>query len=424
MNPAATPNLYPVSLRMAIDAVVEVPGSKSIANRALVLASLASGRSVLTNVPDGDDTVALIESLRTLGVGIEWDDGVCVVNGPLDFADKSTRTVNAHLAGTTSRFLMALAATRAGSTTITGEGPLRTRPNMDLKQALVDIGAQVNGTSADGLPVVVSGANIKGGVIEISGSSSSQFITALMLIGAHLRDGISIQIDGDLVSRSYILMTAQVLKAFGVDAQIQEAEIRIGTQPIISSDLFIEPDASSASYPLAAAAIVGGRATVKGLGAQSLQGDSVFVNLLAQMGCDGAVSEDTTVIRDLRSPLQGIDLDMKDCSDLVPTMAVVCCFARSPSRIRGVEFIRRKESDRLGDLAGELCKMGADVEVLNDGLLIKPAQLHGAELFTHHDHRLAMALALAGLTVPGVTIREPDVVAKSWPQYWKMLERL
>jgi 3-phosphoshikimate 1-carboxyvinyltransferase len=247
-----------------------------------------------------------------------------------------------------------------------------------------------------------------------------------MMIGPYLGDGLRIELSSDLVSRPYVEMTAAVMAAFGVGAvEVGERTVVVPAGRYVGRTYEVEPDASSASYPLAIAALVGGSITVERLGTATLQGDAVFADLLARMGC--------TVVRDRRgvsvarasgSPLVGIDVDLADASDLVPTLAAVAAAATTPSRITGVGFIRGKESDRLGDLASELRVLGADVDVEQDGLVVRPAALHGGRIHTHHDHRVAMALAVLGCVVPGVEIVDPGVVSKSWPDFWDRLDQL
>jgi 3-phosphoshikimate 1-carboxyvinyltransferase len=214
------------------------------------------------------------------------------------------------------------------------------------------------------------------------------------------------------------------MKAFGAGTvHVGDSTIDIGPGRYQPRRYAVEPDASSASYPLAAAAICGGTVVVPGLGTGSLQGDARFADLLQRMGCTvSQTAEYTRVHR--TTALHGLDVDMVDLSDLVPTLAAVALFADSPSRIRGVGFIRGKESDRLGDLCRELRSIGADATETDDGLTIRPAELRGGTLQTHHDHRLAMAFGLVGLRTPGIEVADPQVVSKSWPDYWTMLEGL
>ena len=410
--------------RNPIDSVVGVPGSKSIANRALILGALADGETVIKNVPDGDDTQAMIDALIALGIEINRAKSDVTILGPINLDDSSPVVLDARLAGTTSRFLTAVGALRSGPTTIDGGASLRSRPNADLRKCLSAVGAKVVSTVSDGLPVQVSRGDQLADRVSVRGDISSQFLTALLLIASSLPKGLVIDVEGDLVSRSYIEMTVEILRSFGVNVEFSghSAIVRAGRPQ--ARTYSVEPDASSASYPLAAAAIAGGRVKVEGLGTNSLQSDAVFRDLLRAMGCEVHVDDSTVVSRDLSVPLVGIDVDLGNASDLVPTLAAVCCFASTPSEISGIGFIRRKESNRIEGLAEQLCALGADVRATADGLLIQPASLHGGVVNTMHDHRIAMALALVGLNVDGVEITEPEVVSKSWPAYWEMFDAL
>jgi 3-phosphoshikimate 1-carboxyvinyltransferase len=406
-----------------IDAVVAVPGSKSIANRALICAALADGTSTFHNLPDGDDTEALLTCLDLLGIGISTDqDRAAHIAGTGGILRPGPIELPTRLAGTTSRFITALAALGSGPYLVDGAPPLRSRPMAPLHDALRALGATLQPGEQWGLlPVTVSGPLSPVDRLEIPGDISSQFLTALMLIGPRVPGGLRIHITTPLVSRPYVQITKQVMADFGHDAvTISDDEIEVAEGRYRSCVYTIEPDASSAGYPLAAAAIVGGRVEIPGLTATAMQGDAAFCDVLAAMGCTATRNDASTVVES-GAALRGIDIDMVDLSDLVPTLAAVAAFADSPTRIRGVGFIRAKESDRLGDLCTELRRLGAAAEETDDGLTIEPSQLHGARLHTHHDHRLAMAFGLIGLRVPGVEIDDPDVVSKSWPGYWGML---
>lgn len=414
-----------------VNATVEVPGSKSIANRALVCAALAGGGSTVANVPDGDDSIAMIRGLRDLGVTVE-DSGDGSFRFVSSFDPTSSRYVriDAGLAGTTSRFLTALCALRDTPAIIDGRAALRGRPMADLHDALVALGAHVNPIGDPGhLPVEVAAGGVRGGDIEIPGGVSSQFTTALLLVAPYLRGGLRVNVSGHRVSDSYLEMTIKVMRDFGVEAAVHDGPE--GCTFVVPEGAYsprfyrVEPDASSASYPLAIAAVCGGAVTVPNLTADSLQGDAAFADLLGRMGCVvewGSTS--VTVRRNLEHALRGIDVDMVDMSDLVPTLAVVALFAAEPSRIRGVGFIRSKESDRLGDLARELSKCGARVTEMTDGLSIEPTELRGAHLATHHDHRLAMSFAVLAGRVPGVSLDDRDVVSKSWPDFWNVRDAM
>lgn len=412
-----------------LDAVIEVPGSKSIANRALVCAALARGRSELTNVPGGDDTEAMLGCLRELGLDARRDptgrvsvDGI----GP-DWSDEP-RTLHAALAGTTSRFVTGLAALGYGPVTVDGHPPLRRRPFEPLHDALGQMGVSVTALDGPGrLPATIAGPP-SGGEVSIRGDVSSQYISALMLIGPYVPAGLRLRLTTPLVSRPYVDLTASVMAWFGVGgvaATIDTVVVPPGRYD--PTDVIVEPDASSASYALALAATVGGSVAVPGLGTGALQGDARFADLLAAMGCTVERAADRVEVA-ARGPagLSGIDVDMAHISDLVPTVAVVAAFARTPTRIRGVGFIRGKESDRLGDLSRELGAAGVDIAETDDGLDIRPShdRLRPARLGTHHDHRLAMAFAVLGSAHAGIEVEDPDVVSKSWPGFWAVLDGL
>ena len=410
-----------------LDAVVNVPGSKSIANRALICAALARGGSTIKGLPDGDDTQAMLQSLQVLGATILLEKSDAQIEKAIDMDRLEPVSVDANLAGTTARFLTAIGALRRGPMTVTGGESLRSRPMKDLHVALGDLGAILSWQDEKYcLPVTVQRGESYADSIEIASDTSSQFVTALMLIAPMLENGLKIQLVGNVISLPYITMSASVMMAFGANVRLVDGRnIVIDGGGYVGCEFTVEPDASSASYPLAAAAVVGGRVRVNGMCSNMMQGDSRFVDVLRQMGCE--VSEDrlgVTISRDTSTALRGVDVDMSEISDLVPTLAVVAMFATTSTRIRGVGFIRNKESDRIGDLANEMRKLGANVVEHPDGLEITPQSLHAGRCDTHHDHRLAMAFGVAGVKQAGVIIGQPQVVSKSWPNFWEMLEAL
>jgi 3-phosphoshikimate 1-carboxyvinyltransferase len=407
---------------------VEVPGSKSLANRALVCAALADGTSSLHNVPDGDDTVAMLACLRALGVGVAGTAPEIVITGTGRLAPEPGAVAFAALAGTTSRFATALAALADVPVVVDGHAPLRARPFGPLHDALRQLGVAVTTDTDGGLPATITGPPI-GSRVTLPGDVSSQFVSALMLIGPCLPEGLRIELSSELVSRPYVDLTGDVIAQFGgPPVEVGDRAIVIPAGNYQPADVVIEADASSASYPLAAAAIAAGRVTVHGLGSASRQGDARFADLLSEMGCAvSRTADSTTVTRAVGEELRGIDVGMADVSDLVPTLAVVAACAATPTRIRGVGFIRAKESDRIGDLAAELTRAGVRIAETDDGLTIEPsrATLRRATLDTHHDHRLAMAFGVLSRAVPGgLDIRDPGVVSKSWPGFWDALDTL
>ena len=399
---------------------VAVPGSKSLANRALVIGGL-SGHCEIDNVPDGDDCIAMVEAISLLGGQVSQVGSTVRIGLPIDLARSAPVTLNARLAGTTSRFLVGLASLVVGPTTITGEDALRRRPLGDLLHALASQGARV--TSDGGrLPVTVSRGNLRGGKISIPGDVSSQFISALMMIGPYLEGGLTLEILGEPVSSSYIALTASVMREFGVESQVTESKVIVPRGVYQASRYVVAPDASSASYPLALSAIRGGTVRIPGLLRARDQGDYRIVEMLERSGCVVEVDGDDVVLtREERTRLRAIDIDMRDCSDLVPTWAIVATQSVGTTRITGIGFIRSKESDRIGDLARELRVLGAEIRETDDGLEIDGGQLHGGALATHHDHRLAMAFGVLGCVVDGVRIDDAKVVSKSWPSFWDVM---
>ena len=408
-------------IRGPIDRVISVPGSKSLANRALVIAGLA-GRSNLYNVPDGDDCVAMIDALRALGAEVSVGDSEVSVGRPVDRDRDRQVVVNARLAGTTSRFLLGLCSLIVGPTTVTGEDALTRRPMQDLLDALVSLGANVSSTQGR-LPVTVSRGSLSGGRLSVRADVSSQFISSLMLVGPSLAGGLRIEMSGSTVSASYIGLTADVMRHFGCDVSLDSSTIAIGEGSYRSSRFDVPPDASSASYPLLLVALHGGKVRIPDLGRASNQGDFRFLSILESTGCSVRLDADDVIVeRDPSRTLSAIDVDMRDCSDLVPTVAVLATQLSGRTTIRGVGFVRGKESDRIGDLAAELCALGAHARTTEDGLEIDGSSLHGGLVRTHHDHRLAMAFGVLGTLIGGVRVDDEGVVSKSWPNFWTDME--
>jgi 3-phosphoshikimate 1-carboxyvinyltransferase len=410
------------------DAVLVVPGSKSITNRALVCAALASGASTLEGIGLSDDTETMLLAVERLGADVRLDREIAraLVVGTAGAIRPGPMELDARLAGTTSRFLTAMVALGRGRYRIDGAAPLRARPMAPLHEALTALGARIEPESTWGhLPVVVETGGLRGGAVSMPGDVSSQFVTALMLVAPATAEGIQIDLTTDLVSKPYLRITQAVMADFGVDAvEVGERRVTVAPGPYRRADYRIEPDASSASYLWAAAAITGGRVGVPGFGDPPLQGDVAFVDLLSRMGAGVERSAGTITVEG--AVAHGIDVNMADWSDTVPTLAVVACFARSPTRIRGVGFIRTKETDRIGSLVTELRRCGVDAAEEEDGLTIRPdpAALRGARLRTYDDHRMAMSLALLGLRVEGIEIEDAAVVGKSFPSFWTTLGAL
>ena len=417
---------------------IRPPGSKSITNRALVCAALAKGTSTLTGALDSDDTRVMIESLGRLGIRVEPRDEGCtlIVHG----CDGKLPATQADLfvgnSGTTIRFLTALCALGHGTYRLDGVPRMRERPIGDLLDALSQLGADCRGESQAGFPPVIVKANgLRGGGAIVKGSISSQFLSGLLLVAPFATEDVGLTVEGELVSKPYVQMTARILEAFGpaIDWSRDFAWFNCpAPQSSKGRPYSIEPDASAASYFWAAAAITGGEVTVEGLSKDSLQGDVTFVECLAQMGCRVTYSADSIAVSGRAE--RGIDTQMNAISDTVQTLSAVALFADGPTTIRGVAHIRHKETDRIGDLARELRKFGATVDESEDGLRITPPATRARsasegeppsiEIATYHDHRMAMSLALPGLIRPGVTILDPGCTAKTYPRFFEDLAAL
>jgi 3-phosphoshikimate 1-carboxyvinyltransferase len=422
---------------------IRPPGSKSITNRTLVFAALAQGDTTLTGTLDSEDTRVMIDSLRQLGLKVEvQDEGRTItVQGRGGRIPASTADLFVENSGTTIRFLTALCALGYGGYRLDGVPRMRQRPIGDLLNALNELGANCRGALRDGYPPVeVRAAGLRGGAATVRGDISSQFLSAILMAAPYAADDVELTVAGTLVSQPYVLMTLRLMQDFGAKVLVSPdlAALRIpGKQCYIGRTYAIEPDASAASYFWAAAAITGGEVTVEGLSFQSLQGDVRLVDCLQQMGCVVTHSADGITVSGRAE--RGIDVDMNAISDTVQTLAVVALFAAGPTTIRGVGHIRHKETDRIGDLARELRKLGANVEELPDGLRIEPthrrphapreagisrSEMSTVELATYRDHRMAMSLALAGLVLPGLVILDPTCTAKTYPGFFDDLARL
>jgi 3-phosphoshikimate 1-carboxyvinyltransferase len=434
MTPVYPERLSIAPLARPPAATVRVPGSKSITNRALVLAALISATRpvTLTGALDSEDTYVMIDGLRRLGFDIaacEHGETITVRStNPARRIPASSADLFVANSGTTMRFLTAMAALGQGRYRLDGVPRMRQRPIQDLLDALKPLGVEARSETGDGCPpVVVEACGLHGGRAVVRGDVSSQFLSGLLMAAPFADDDVVVEIEGPLVSVPYVDMTLAMLRQFGLQVEhddYRRFRICACARPEVLEEAFapiitqyaIEPDASAASYFFGAAALTGGTVTVAGLPSPSLQGDVRFVELLAGMGCDVRREADRITVQG--GPLRGIDVDMNDISDTVMTLGAVACFAKGPTRIRNVAHIRHKETDRLTALASELRRVGAGVEVHDDGLTVEPGPLHGAEIETYNDHRMAMSLALVGLRVPGMVIKNPGCVAKTYPRFF------
>jgi 3-phosphoshikimate 1-carboxyvinyltransferase len=409
------------------DREVRVPGSKSITNRALLIAALAEGESALEGVLFSDDTHYMAGAWRQLGIEVREETGGerFVVTGrggaiPVERADLYVGN-----AGTAMRFLVAALCLGHGQFRIDGSARMRERPIQDLLDGLAQLGGQARSAAANGCPpVTVEAAGLAGGHTRIAAAKSSQFLSALLLVAPYARRPTELEVVGSLVAPPYVDMTIGVMGAFGASvARDGCRRFNIEPQKYAARRYRIEPDASSAHYFLAAAALCGGRVRVQGLGYASLQGDVRFVDVLEQMGAVVVRGDDFLEVRG-GAQLDGIEVDMNAMSDTAPTLAVLGPFARRPVTIRNVAHVRLQESDRLHAVATELQRLGVRVREFEDGLCIEPSAIRPAVVETYDDHRLAMSFALIGLRVPGIGIRDPQCVQKTFPDYFARLETL
>ncbi len=405
---------------------VRPPGSKSITNRALVLAALADGTSKLHGVLDSQDTRVMVESLRRLAIGVTHDAATCeaVISGCSGRPSAPSAELWLENSGTSIRFLTAVACLGHGKYRLDGNARMRERPIGELCDALKALGGNSVCELSNGCPpVLVTGSGLPGGTAHVEAEKSSQFLSALLMAAPCAQRPVELVLRGGLVSEPYVDMTIRMMHAFGAAVeQSEKSRYQIAPALYRATDYSIEPDASAASYFFAAAAITGGAVTVEGLSRDSLQGDVNFVKLLAQMGCDLQWNDSSITV--CGKPLRGIDVDMNEISDTAQTLAAVAPFAAGPTRIRNVAHIRHKETNRIAAVAAELRRLGLGVDEHPDGLTIHPGPIRPATISTYDDHRMAMSFALIGLKVPGIRIANPECTAKTYPRFFEDLEAL
>ncbi len=413
-----------------LDARVTIPGSKSLTNRALVAAALAGGTSILSDALFAEDTRHMIETLRRLGFAIATDPrgNRIEVTGSGGFIPEDEADCFCGNSGTTIRFAAALASLGRGIYNFDGVERMRQRPIGQLGDALRALGAHIEYPIQEGYPPIrVVGQGLSAGTARINRPDSSQFISAILLAAPAAAGDVMLEVNGPLPSRPYVATTTRLMSEFG-PAVIEEYSpsaskfIVPAPQPYQARHYRIEPDASNASYFLAAPAVAGGSVTVDGLGSSSIQGDAHFVDLLERMGC--RVKRETNQLTVIGphpdERLRSIDVDLNHMPDMVQTLAVVALFAEGSTTIRNVANLRLKETDRLTALCRELNELGAQTEELSDGLIVHPPEeLRPAAIDTYDDHRMAMSFALAGLAIDGIVINDPECVAKTFPDFFE-----
>ena len=402
--------------RGPVDRVVSLPGSKSLTNRALVLAAVADGPSVVRRPLRSRDTLLMAAALSALGTGLRDEDGDWVVTPGGWTRDAE---VDCGLAGTVMRFVPPVAAITAGTVRFDGDPRMRLRPVGQMLAALGALGVRIDDDGRGALPFAVVGTgSVPGGTVTIDASASSQFVSALLLAGARYEHGVDVRHVGKPVpSLPHIEMTVQMLRRHGVEVDDSDANRwAVAPGPVRAVDHDIEPDLSNAAPFLALGAATGGRVTVRDWPLETTQPGDELRAILTRMGCEVALEGgDLTVAGPER--LAGVDLDLHDVGELTPAVAALCALADSPSHLRGVAHIRGHETDRLTALAAELGRLGADVTEREDGLSIRPAPLHGGTFHTYADHRMAHAGVILGLAVDGVLVEDIATTSKTFPDF-------
>ncbi|CAB4345486.1 MAG: 3-phosphoshikimate 1-carboxyvinyltransferase [Actinobacteria bacterium] len=418
-----------VPFKGPIDAVVTPPGSKSITNRSLLIAALASGESVLRGALLAEDTHAMIDCVEALGARVERsaDDLALTITGIGGELANAGPDFFARQSGTTARFMAAVLALGSQPFLLDADDAMRRRPMGDALSALDSLGVTISAKGEAGfLPVEICGPPTLVGsmpTVVIDGSTSSQFTSGLLIAAACMQDGLRIELRGDIVSRPYLDMTVSVMHAFGAKVLTPDDRTFVVSAGCYQSTNYeIEPDASAASYFFALAAICGGSVCVKGLHRDSLQGDVRFVDVLETMGSNVVFEKDAITVTG--APLHGVNVDFSQISDTAQTIAAVAVFADGPTTVTGIGFIRRKETDRIAAVVTELQRLGIHATEDSDGFTVNPGPTNDAIIETYDDHRMAMSMALIGYNRAGVTISDPNCVAKTFPNYFDQMDEL
>ncbi|MXM63431.1 3-phosphoshikimate 1-carboxyvinyltransferase [Streptomyces sp. HUCO-GS316] len=399
--------------------VVDIPGSKSITARALFLAAAADGVTTLVRPLSSDDTEGFVEGLARLGYRVGRSPDAWRIDGRPEGPGVPEADVYCRDGATTARFLPTLAAAGHGTFRFDASAQMRRRPLGPLSRALRDLGVDLRHEQAEGHhPLTVAAAGVEGGEVTLDAGQSSQYLTALLLLGPLTRKGLRITVT-DLVSAPYVEITLAMMRAFGAEVRREGNVFVVAPGGYRATTYAIEPDASTASYFFAAAAVTGGEVTVPGLGTEALQGDLAFVDVLRRMGAEVSTGPDATTVRGTGT-LHGLTVTMRDISDTMPTLAAIAPFASGPVRIEDVGNTRVKECDRLEACAENLRRLGVEVSTGPDWIEITPGggtPMAGAEITSYGDHRIVMSFAVTGLRVPGISFDDPGCVRKTFPGF-------
>lgn len=422
------PDTLTVTPKLSVDKTLAVPGSKSLTNRALVVAALARGVSSLHDGLIAEDSEVMIKALNNLGILVSVEGTTFTVDGQSGKIPKPHAELDLQLSGTSIRFLTALVALGQGKYILDGNERMRQRPIQDLLGALKPLGVKVDTQFETGCPPVIVEANgLKGGETSVAGDRSSQYLSALLMAAPYAKASVTLNVTGELQSKPFIDMTLKLMEDFGVNVERDDyASFTVHPAVYEAQDYQIEGDAMAAGYFWGAAAITGGRIKVSNVGSASVQGDKRLADVLSEMGCKVAWTEHSCEITGPKEGLRGGTFDLNDMPDQAQTLAVVALFADSPVRIINVWNMRIKETDRLAALHTELKKFGVKVEEGDDFIVVHPLQREPkvVEVDTYGDHRMAMAFALAGLRLPNITLKDPACVAKTFPEFFEVLSTL
>ncbi len=398
---------------------ISVPGSKSYTHRAMIAAALSEGQCTIYNALDSEDTRLTLSALKQMGVKTDESADRIIVHGTGGVLEPYKAPIDLRGSGTSMRLLTGVAALGKGTYTLTGIERMQERPISDLLNGLQQIGVQAKAVkSNDCPPVEVDGGQVRGGVLSLNCGKSSQFLSSLLLIAPYTMRGIDVTITEGPVSKPYIDMTVDTMSRFGVDVERKGySSYKVSGGQRYSADSYtVEPDCSQAGYFWAAAALTGVTIKVLGTKKSSCQGDARFAQVLEAMGCNVFHEDDGIAVTG--GELSGVEVNMSDMPDVVPTLAVVAAFARGSTVIKNVAHLKDKESDRLNAVASELNKIGIEATATDDGLIITGGIPRGAEIETYNDHRIAMSFAVAGLVTNEINIKDEKCVEKSFPDFW------
>lgn len=415
-------------LNKPLDIMVTVPGSKSMTNRALLMAALSNGKTKLSGILFSDDSRYFLSSLKSLGFQVDFDEKECVaeVTGCSGKIPVENGEIYVGSAGTAARFLTAMLALSSGEYVIKASEQMEKRPMKPLFDSLTAMGAEFTYLKEEGfLPVKVKGSAAKVKYAEIDISKSTQFLSALLMTAPMLANGLDIHITSEKTDGAYIRITRKMMEEFGCQVEYDGYDYHVkGGQAYSSGDYVVEPDVSAACYFYAMAAVTGGKAVVRHVHKGLMQGDMRFLEVLEKMGCQVNDTPEGIEVMAPADGLKGVDVDMNDFSDQTMTLAAIAPFAKGETHIRNVAHISLQESDRMAAIIHNLTSLGIRCERCDDGIAIYPGACRACEIETYEDHRMAMAFSIPGLLTEGVVIKDPLCCRKTFENYFEVLDRI